>query len=176
MSEDHPEEGPAYREGVNSDPEGARVQADMGDTLYDDSMYAEAEAAFREAVRLDPNFSPALLALGKAYFANQQYELAANTLGRMPLNDPNAREADFDRGLAYFYTGSYIKAEDAFAFVSKQLPLPEVLNNQGVARSRVAGLDQTCVWRFHRRVHGSPWCLTLLSEHAETNAVHAYGL
>jgi tetratricopeptide (TPR) repeat protein len=96
----------------------------------------------KESVRLDPSFSPALLALGKAYFANQQFELAANTLGRLPLNDPNAREADFDRGLAYFYLGSYVKAEDAFAFVNRQLPLPEVVNNQGVAASR-RGLDAT---------------------------------
>jgi tetratricopeptide (TPR) repeat protein len=96
----------------------------------------------KESVRLDPTFSPALLALGKAYFANQQFELAATTLGRLPLNDPSAREADFDRGLAYFYLGSYVKAEDAFAFVSKQLPLPEVVNNQGVAASR-RGLDAT---------------------------------
>ncbi len=96
----------------------------------------------KEAVRLDPKFSPALLALGKAYFADQQFELAASTLGRLPLNDPSAREADFDRGLAYFYLGSYVKAEDAFAFVSKQLPLPEVVNNQGVAASR-RGKDAT---------------------------------
>ena len=96
----------------------------------------------KESVRLDPGFAPALLALGKAYFANQQFELAANTLGRLPLNDPNAREADFDRGLAYFYLGSYVKAEDAFAFVNRQLPLPEVVNNQGVAASR-RGLDAT---------------------------------
>ena len=101
---------------------------------------AEQIRHLKEAVRLDPSFSPALLALGKAYFANQQFELAATTLGRLPRNDPNAREADFDRGLAYFYIGSYVKAEDAFAFVSKQLPLPEVVNNQGVAASR-RGLD-----------------------------------
>jgi tetratricopeptide (TPR) repeat protein len=97
---------------------------------------AEQIRHLKEAVRLDPSFSPALLALGKAYFANQQFELAANTLGRLPRNDPSALEADFDRGLAYFYLGSYVKAEDAFAFVNKQLPLPEVVNNQGVAASR----------------------------------------
>jgi tetratricopeptide (TPR) repeat protein len=107
----------------------------------------------KEAVRLDPAFSPALLALGKAYFANQQFELAANTLGRMPRNDPNAREADFDRGLAYFYLGSYVKAEDAFAFVSKQLPLPEVVNNQGVTASR-RGLDATSF--FQQAVAADP--------------------
>ena len=107
---------------------------------------AEQIRHLKESVRLDPGFSPALLALGKAYFANQQFDLAATTLGRLPLNDPNAREADFDRGLAYFYIGSYIKAEDAFAFVSKQLPLPEVVNNQGVAASR-RGLDATSFYQ-----------------------------
>ena len=107
----------------------------------------------KEAVRLDPTFSPALLALGKAYFANQQFDLAATTLGRLPRNDPNAREADFDRGLAYFYLGSYVKAEDAFAFVSKQLPLPEVVNNQGVAASR-RGLDATSF--FQQAVAADP--------------------
>jgi tetratricopeptide (TPR) repeat protein len=107
----------------------------------------------KEAVRLDPTFSPGLFALGKAYFANQQFDLAATTLGRLPRNDPNAREADFLRGLAYFYLGSYVKAEDAFAFVSKQLPLPEVVNNQGVAASR-RGLDATSF--FQQAVAADP--------------------
>jgi tetratricopeptide (TPR) repeat protein len=114
---------------------------------------AEQIRHLKEAVRLDPTFSPALLALGKAYFANQQFDLAATTLGRLPRNDPNAREADFDRGLAYFYLGSYVKAEDAFAFVSKQLPLPEVVNNEGVAASR-RGLDATSF--FQRAVAADP--------------------
>ena len=90
----------------------------------------------KEAVRLSPSFIPAWLALGRAYFANQDYDLAAATLGRLPVDDPNALEADFYRGLAFFYTANYMKAEDAFAFVSLRLPLPEVVNNQGVAASR----------------------------------------
>jgi len=114
---------------------------------------AEQIRHLKEAVRLDPAFSPALLALGKAYFANQQFDLAATTLGRLPRNDPNAREADFDRGLAYFYIGSYVRAEDAFAFVSKQLPLPEVVNNRGVAASR-RGLDATSF--FQQAVAADP--------------------
>ena len=114
---------------------------------------AEQIRHLKESVRLDPSFSPALLALGKAYFANQQFDLSATTLGRLPRNDPNAREADFDRGLAYFYIGSYIKAEDAFAFVSKQQPLPEVVNNQGVAASR-RGLDATSF--FQQAVAADP--------------------
>ena len=90
----------------------------------------------RDAVRLDPTFGPAWLALGRAYFANQDYEQAAATLGHLSKNDPNALEADFYRGLSCFYTGNYRVAEDAFAFVSTRLPLPEVVNNQGVAASR----------------------------------------
>jgi tetratricopeptide (TPR) repeat protein len=114
---------------------------------------AEQIRHLKEAVRLDPSFSPALLALGKAYFANQQFDLAATTLGRLPRNDANALEADFDRGLAYFYLGTYVKAEDAFAFVNKQLPLPEVVNNQGVAASR-RGLDATSF--FQQAVSADP--------------------
>jgi tetratricopeptide (TPR) repeat protein len=114
---------------------------------------AEQIRHLKEAVRLDPGFAPALFALGKAYFANQQFDLAATTLGRLTRNDPNAREADFDRGLAYFYLGTYVKAEDAFAFVSQQLPLPEVVNNQGVAAAR-RGLDATSF--FQQAVTADP--------------------
>ncbi len=90
----------------------------------------------REAVRLSPGFAPARLALGKAYFANQDYDSAAAAFGQMPKDDPNALEADFYRGLALLYTANYLGAEDAFAFVRAQLPLPEVVNNEGVAASR----------------------------------------
>jgi tetratricopeptide (TPR) repeat protein len=90
----------------------------------------------KEAIRLDPDFVPAWLQLGLAYFADQDYDLAAATLGHLPKDDQHATEADFYRGLAFFYVGDYMKAEDAFAFVSTRIPLPEVLNNQGVAASR----------------------------------------
>jgi tetratricopeptide (TPR) repeat protein len=90
----------------------------------------------REAVRLDPAFASAWLALGRAYFTNQDFDQAAATLGHLPKDDPNALQAEFYRGLSFFYTGNYLEAEDAFAFVSMRLPLPEVVNNQGVAASR----------------------------------------
>jgi tetratricopeptide (TPR) repeat protein len=90
----------------------------------------------REAVRLSPTFTPAKLELGKALFASQNYDLAATAFGQMPTDDPNALEADFYRGLALFYSANYLKAEDAFAFVRMRLPLPEVVNNEGVAASR----------------------------------------
>lgn len=107
----------------------------------------------RDAVRLDPQFAPAWLALGRAYFTNQDYEEASATLGRLPRNDPNALEADFYRGLACFYTGNYRMAEDAFAFVTTRLPLPEVVNNQGVAASR-RGKDAAAL--FQQAVTADP--------------------
>jgi tetratricopeptide (TPR) repeat protein len=101
-----------------------------------DEAPADRITHLKEAVRISPTFNPAWLALGKAYFANQNYEQAAATFGHLSIDDPNALEADFYRGLAFFYTANYMKAEDAFAFVSTRLPLPEVVNNQGVAASR----------------------------------------
>ena len=101
-----------------------------------DEAPADRITHLREAVRISPSFMPAWLALGKAYFANQEYEQAAANFGHLSIDDPNALEADFYRGLAFFYTANYLKAEDAFAFVSLRLPLPEVVNNQGVAASR----------------------------------------
>lgn len=103
--------------------------------LLEDSP-AERIHHLREAVRLSPDFAPARLALGKAYFADQQYANAASVFGSLPSTYPKALEADFYRGLAFFYTGNYMKAEDAFAFDATRLPLPEVVNNEGVAASR----------------------------------------
>lgn len=107
---------------------------------YIRGMTAESPSSritdLREAVRISPGFTPARMELGKAYFANQDYDLAAATFGELPRDDPSALQADFDRGLALFYTAHYTQAEDAFAFVAAQLPLPEVVNNEGVAASR----------------------------------------
>jgi tetratricopeptide (TPR) repeat protein len=99
-------------------------------------LVAQQIQHLRDAVRLDPGFAAAWLALGRAYFTNQDFDQAATTLGHLPKNDSNALQAEFYRGLSFFYTGNYREAEDAFAFVSMRLPLPEVVNNQGVAASR----------------------------------------
>ena len=67
---------------------------------------------------------------------NRNMSLAASAFGKIPSSDPGALDAAFDRGLASFYTGNYVQAEESFAFVATQLPLSEVINNQGVAASR----------------------------------------
>jgi tetratricopeptide (TPR) repeat protein len=88
------------------------------------------------AVQLDPNYSQAWLALGIAYFAQQHYDEAAIAFGHLKSTDTDALQADFYRGLSFFYTGKYLQAEDAFAFVTARLPLPEVVNDEGVAAAR----------------------------------------
>lgn len=88
------------------------------------------------AVTLTPNYPAALLALGKAQFTQREYDQAAATLAKVPHNDRRALEAGFYLGLARFNSGKYADAEAAFGFVASRLPLPEVVNNQGVAASR----------------------------------------
>ncbi len=88
------------------------------------------------AVQITPNYPAALLALGKAQFSQREYDQAATTLAKISPTDRRALEAAFYVGLARFNTGKYAQAESAFAFVAARLPLPEVVNDQGVASSR----------------------------------------
>ena len=88
------------------------------------------------AVAAAPDYAAALLALGKEQYAARQYEAAAATLAKVPPNDRVSLEAGFYRGLARFNIAKYAEAANAFAFVATRLPLPEVVNNEGVAESR----------------------------------------
>lgn len=97
-----------------------------------DERLKRLEAAVAET----PNYTAALLALGKEQYADRQFESAAATLAKVPQNDRLALEAGFYRGLARFNIAKYAEAESAFAFVASRLPLPEVVNDHGVAASR----------------------------------------
>lgn len=101
-------------------------------TLNDDERLKRLQAA----VLISPTYPAALLALGKAQYAVRDYDGAAATFARIPANSPLALEAGFYRGLARFNTAHYADAESSFGFVASRLPLPEVVNNQGVAQAR----------------------------------------
>ena len=103
-----------------------------------DERLKRLEAAVAET----PGYTAALLALGKEQYAALQYEAAAATLAKVPPTDRLALEAGFYRGLARFNIARYAEAASAFAFVAASLPLPEVVNDQGVAASR-QGKDAT---------------------------------
>ena len=96
------------------------------------------------AVKLSPNDTAAWLALGKAYFASQQYALATEAFSKIPATNHRALEAQFYSGLADLFTGQYAPAQASFATVAAALPLPEVLNNQGIAMNR-QGQDGTAL-------------------------------
>jgi tetratricopeptide (TPR) repeat protein/TolB-like protein len=91
-----------------------------------------------QSVALSPEFSPAWMALGREEYAGKQYEQAAAAFAKVGGNDADALEAGFYRGLSLLFSGDYPRAEEAFAGVARVLPLPEVLNNQGVALARQA--------------------------------------
>lgn len=88
------------------------------------------------AVAMVPNYSAALLALGKAEFAQGEFDRAAAAFTKIPHTDRRALEAGFYLGLSRFNSAKYADAEAAFAFVASRLPLPEVVNNEGVAAAR----------------------------------------
>jgi tetratricopeptide (TPR) repeat protein len=96
----------------------------------------------KEAVELSPNFGPAWMALGREDFNEQKYEDAAAAFAKVTPNGPDALEAGFYRGLSLLYFGAYPQAQESFANVARELPLAEVLNNEGVAVSR-QGKDGT---------------------------------
>ena len=110
------------------------------------------------AVAETPGYSAALLALGKEQYAASQFDAAAATLAKVPPTDRVALEANFYRGLARFNIAKYAEAAAAFAFVAASLPLPEVVNDAGVATSR-QGKDalqpgRRAAWpQRHRRSH-----------------------
>jgi tetratricopeptide (TPR) repeat protein/TolB-like protein len=90
----------------------------------------------KDAVALVPNYPAALLALGKEQYDERDFDTAAATLVKVPKTDRLALEANFYLGLARFNSADYIGAQQAFTFVAGHLPLPEVVNNEGVALSR----------------------------------------
>ncbi len=97
---------------------------------------AERLRHLQEAVKLSPDFGQAWMALGREDYSGQQYEQAAAAFAKVGRNDPNALEAGFYRGLSLLFSGSYLQAEEAFSGVARELPLAEVVNNEGVAISR----------------------------------------
>jgi len=105
----------------------------------------ERERHLKKAVELSPNFGAAWLALGREDFNGQQYEEAAAAFANVSANGPDSLEAGFYRGLSLLYFGAYQQAQESFANVARELPLAEVLNNEGVAVSR-EGKDGTSLF------------------------------
>ncbi|HLI77680.1 MAG TPA: tetratricopeptide repeat protein [Acidobacteriaceae bacterium] len=114
---------------------------------------AERLQRLKAAVGVSPDYASALLALGKEQYAERNFADAATTLSKVPPNNPIALEAGFFLGLARFNSANYAGAESAFHFVADRLPLPEVVNDEGVALSR-QGKDAAAL--FQRATAADP--------------------
>jgi cytochrome c-type biogenesis protein CcmH/NrfG/TolB-like protein len=110
---------------------------------FESYIRGEAEEApqqqidrFSHAVQLSPDYTQAWFALGRAYFDNQQYEESVAPFARVPRSSREWLEAQFYSGLAHLYTGGYTAAQSEFASIAAVLPMPGVLNNEGIAINR----------------------------------------
>ena len=110
----------------------------------DNTNSVERVRRLEAAVKESPTYADADLALGKELYTSRDYDGAAAALARVPRNDRLALEASFYIGLARFNEAKYADAENAFSFVASRLPLPEVVNDVGVAEAR-QGKDGTAV-------------------------------
>jgi tetratricopeptide (TPR) repeat protein/TolB-like protein len=97
---------------------------------------AERIKRLEAAVKLTPDYASALLALGKEQYTARDYDAAALTLAKVQHSDRLALEANFYLGLSRFNSANYAAAQQAFAFVATNLPLSEVVNDEGVALER----------------------------------------
>ena len=97
---------------------------------------AERTQRLSAAVALVPTYPEALLTLGKQQYTDRDYAAAAATLAKVPSSSRGSLEANFYLGLSRFNAANYAGAEQAFATLAAQLSLPEVVNDEAVARSR----------------------------------------
>lgn len=118
-----------------------------------DSASQDQISHLSKAVQLSPNYTQAWLALGKAYFADQQYEQAIEPLNKVPKTSRYSLEARFYAGLSDLYTGNYLQAQTEFSSIASVLPMPAVLNNEGIAINR-RGQNGTAL--FQRVVQLNP--------------------
>ncbi|MHB1795112.1 MAG: tetratricopeptide repeat protein [Acidobacteriaceae bacterium] len=124
-----------------------------------------------KAVQLSPGYVQAWFALGLAYFDNQQYDQAEAAFAKVPKGGRLSLEAMFYSGLSDLYTGNYAGAQTTFAAIASVLPLPEVLNNEGIAFNR-RGQNGTAF--FKRVVEMDPqsadyWFNLAVSERRQKN-------
>jgi len=91
---------------------------------------------FTQALHLEPGFSDAALQLGLLAYELKDYRAGADALAKVIKGHSQFRQATFYLGICRFYNADYAGSESAFDKVAAEVPLNEVYNNLGVARSR----------------------------------------
>jgi tetratricopeptide (TPR) repeat protein len=110
---------------------------------------------FSESDRLDPADHRAAFALGQLYFGQKDYANSAKWLRKLDGDDPHYLESLFLFGVDEFFLGHYPSSEKAFERISKEIPLAEVANNEGVLEAR-GGRYAKALDDFERAYKGDP--------------------
>ncbi len=103
----------AYETAISLDPYNDETHLTLGNFLYSEGRYLEAEGEYKEAIRLKPS-SSSYYSLGQAYLESGKYTDAKNVFEKVKHLDPDSPNGDFGLGLAYSKEGQYEKAISHF--------------------------------------------------------------
>ncbi|HVA00495.1 MAG TPA: tetratricopeptide repeat protein [Terriglobia bacterium] len=109
----------------------------------------------RESERLDPSDHRAAFELGRYYFEQKDYASSARWLQAVKATDEDYSESLFLSGIDQHYLGHDVLAESAFGKLSKQVPLPAVMNNLGVVELSLNHYDHA-LSSFQEAYKGNP--------------------
>lgn len=86
---------------VQSDPRDFPAWTELGNVLFLQGKYVDAETDFLRAIDLHPNYFLALLNLGRDEVAQQKYDVAVEVLSRAVKLRPESADANYFLGESY---------------------------------------------------------------------------
>jgi tetratricopeptide (TPR) repeat protein len=95
----------------------------------------EQHRFFTQAARLDPHYSDPCFQLGRLLWQKKEYKSAAEWFQKVSPEDVHYHEATFFLGLSRYYAGDFAGAQAAYQSVLRIVPLRELYNNLGAAKS-----------------------------------------
>ncbi len=111
----------AYETAISLDPYNDETHLTLGNFLYSEGRYSEAEGHYKEAIRLNPT-SSSYYSLGQAYLESGKYNDAKNIFEKVKHLNPESADGDFGLGLVYSRQGEY---EEAIAQFKEAIGLQE---------------------------------------------------
>jgi tetratricopeptide (TPR) repeat protein len=108
---------------------------------------------FTQAAHLDAHYSLPDFQLGRLLWGKKEYASAADWFQKVPPGDVHYHEANFFLGLCRYNTGDFAGAAAAFQTVALVVPLSEVYNDLGAAKSRANSVP-AAVDNFRKALEG----------------------
>jgi tetratricopeptide (TPR) repeat protein len=111
----------AYERAISLDPYNDETHLTLGNFLYSEERYSEAESEYKEAIRLNPA-SSSYYSLGQAYLESGKYNDAENVFEKVKRLEPDSPNGDFGLGQVYSKQERY---EDAIAQFKEAIGVQE---------------------------------------------------